>query len=77
MSEKIIAVLKENKKSNRVGLDADGSLNYLSAFLTPVVLVFPDFIKEVKRKIALVNMELCPVQLNYKTGLTQKLERHN
>ncbi len=56
MPEKIIAVFKDNKKTNRLGFDADTSLEYLSFFLTPVVPVFPDFIKEVKRKIAHINM---------------------
>jgi hypothetical protein len=68
MPEKIIAVFKDNKKNNRLGFDADSSLEYLSFFLTPVVPVFPDFIKEVKRKIALVNMSSPVVKVKAEMG---------
>jgi len=68
MPEKIIAIFKDNKKTNRLGFDADTSLEYLSFSLTPVVPVFPDFIKEVKRKIALVNMSSNGVKVNAEMG---------
>ncbi len=77
MPKKIITVLKDNKKTNRIGFDADMSLKYLSFILTPVVPVFPDFIKEVRRKMAIVNMDSNIVKYNFNTARINQTTRYN